>query len=66
MDILCKCNHCKKYYEPNQFISMKINNDCKLRLVKECLKCRKVRNYSQNKMYRELRPTNDLHHKGFF
>ena len=66
MNIICKCTHCKKFCDPSHFISIKMNNDGKIRLAKECLSCRKVKNYSQNKKYRELRPTNNLHHKGFF
>lgn len=65
MNIMCKCIRCKKSYEPNQFISLINYNDDKIRITKECLSCRKLRNKSQNKIYRELRPTNNLHHKGF-
>ena len=65
MNIMCKCARCKKSYEPNNFINLIKYNDDKIRITKECLACRQKRNKSQNKIYRELRPTNNLHHKGF-
>ena len=65
MNIMCKCILCKKSYDPNHFISLIKHSDNKIRLTKQCLSCRKLRNKSQNKKYRELRPTNNLHHKGF-
>ena len=65
MNFVCKCEHCNLYHKPTDFISLINHSDNKIRLVKWCIKCRKRRNYSQNKNYREKRPTTELHHKGF-